>query len=145
MAGDPQSCQIDCSQRRQDAWQLLFKNRKKARNTTPQPATHEEGRVAGHTSCFIKAQHGAGEEKGAGSGTKPPPRLCDACEVSQSPTWPCQARQMYVGIKIVSFSKHDKERHLSWSSIPVKILNGHRPHCIKSLKLHKPSQHSVFA
>ena len=70
MAGDPQSCQIDCSQRRQDAWQLLFKNRKKARNTTPQPATHEEGRVAGHTSCFIKAQHGAGEEKGAGSGTK---------------------------------------------------------------------------
>ena len=37
----------------------LARDRKKARNTT----TTHEGRVAGHTSCFIKAQHGGGGRK----------------------------------------------------------------------------------
>ena len=57
MAGDP--CRVSrLIAARKDKRRLatLAKNRKKARNTT---ATHG-GRVAGHSSCFIKAQHGGG-------------------------------------------------------------------------------------
>ena len=68
MAGDPQSCQIDRGVGREDAWQLLLRNRKKARNTTTQPHTRGGWRAIPH--ALSRHSMGRGRKKEQDQGQK---------------------------------------------------------------------------
>ena len=116
MAGDPRGsgrvARSIAGECREDAWQVLLRNRKKARNTTQPPHTRGGWRAIPH--ALSRHSMGRGRKKEQDRGQKLLPDSVMHVRSASLRHGHARLGECMWEYKLFHFDLVDKERHLSW-------------------------------